>query len=412
MGRLSLLDNQPAKNIPKIPVADIEVGARHRHDMGNIDELAQNIAELGLLHPIVVTPPRDGRWQLIAGARRLLAYRKLDRERIPATVLDLDQIVRGEYAENFLRKAFTPSEFAEIADALEPIERQAAKKRQREAGHTKAPGNFPEARGAALDHVARAIGKDRKTIAKAREVRDAAKADPARFGELAAAMDRTGHVDGPYKRLKVARQAETIRAEPLTYPSHGPYPVIVADAPWPFEVDKADLSHRATQPSRMFMDAICAKAPKVQSIAHEDCVLWLWTSNYHMRHAYEVLGAWGFQERTILTWVKNGTADGEFLREQTDHCILAARGRPTAELSDQTTVLYADQPRRFGGSRPDAFYALVEGLCPAPRYTALFSFLVRENWDAHWDDVLWSIVTNSGRSAERSTTTDVNGRRR
>jgi hypothetical protein len=74
MGRLPLLDNQPAKNIPEIPVADIEVGARHRHDMGNINELAQNIAELGLLHPIVVTPPRDGRWQLIAGARRLLAY--------------------------------------------------------------------------------------------------------------------------------------------------------------------------------------------------------------------------------------------------------------------------------------------------------------------------------------------------
>ena len=110
MGRLPLFDNQPAKNIPEIPVADIEVGARHRHDMGNIDELAQNIAELGLLHPIVVTPPRDGRWQLIAGARRLLAYRKLGRERIPATVLDLDQIVRGEYAENFFRKAFTPSE--------------------------------------------------------------------------------------------------------------------------------------------------------------------------------------------------------------------------------------------------------------------------------------------------------------
>ena len=261
--------------------------------------------------------------------------------------------------------------------------------------------------------MARAIGKDRKTIAKAREVRDAAKADPARFGELAADMDRTGHVDGPYKRLKVARQAETIRAEPLTYPSHGPYRVIVADPPWPFEVDKADLSHRATQPSRMFIDAICAKAPKVQAIAHEDCVLWLWTTNYHMRYAYAVLGAWGFQERTILTWVKNRTANGEFLREQTEHCILAVRGRPTAELSDQTTVLYADQPRRWSGRRgPDAFYALVESLCPAPRYTELFSFLVRENWDAHWDEVLWSIVANSAGSSEPRTTTDVNGRRR
>jgi N6-adenosine-specific RNA methylase IME4 len=392
MGRAPLFDTEPGKNTSDIPVDDIEVGKRHRHDMGDIDTLAQNIVELGLLHPIVVTPPRDGRWQLIAGARRLLAYRKLGRERIPATVLDLDQIVRGEYAENFFRKAFTPSEFAEIADALEPTERQAAKERQKEAGHTKAPGNFPEARGAALDHVARTIGKDRKTIAKAREVRDAAEADPVRFGKLAADMDRTGHVEGPYKRLKVARQAETICAAPPPYPSHGPYRVIVADPPWPFEVDEADLSHRTTHPSRMFIDAICSEAPKVQAIAHDDCMLWLWTTNFHMRYAYAVLGAWGFQERTILTWVKNGTADGEFLREQTEHCILAVRGCPTVELSDQTTVLYADQPRRWSGSRPDAFYALVESLCPAPRYTELFSHLVRENWDLHWDQVLWSIA--------------------
>jgi ParB-like nuclease domain len=271
---LDTLVKERENNTPEIPVADIEVGTRHRHDMGDIDALAQNIAEIGLLHPIVVTPAQDGRSRLIAGARRLLAYRKLGRERIPATVLDLHQIVRGEYAENFFRKAFTPSEFADIADALEPLERQAAKERQKEAGQTKAPGKFPQARGAALDHVARAIGKDRKTIAKAREVRDAAKADPARFGKLAADMDRTGHVDGPFRRLNIARQAEAICAEPPPYPSPGPYRVIVADPPWPYEVDKEDPSQRATHPyPQMSIDAICAEAPSVAAIAHDDCVL-------------------------------------------------------------------------------------------------------------------------------------------
>ena len=296
---------------------------------------------------------------------------------------------RGEYAENFFRKAFTPSEFAEIADALEPIERQAAKERQKEAGHTKAPGKFPQARGAALDHVARAIGKDRKTIAKAREVRDAAKADPARFGKLAADMDLTGHVDGPFRRLNIARQAEAIRAEPPPYPSRGPYRVIVADPPWPYEVDKEDPSQRATHPyPQMSIDAICAEAPKVEAIAHDDCVLWLWTTNYHMRHAYAVLDAWEFQERTILTWVKDRIGRGDYLRGQTEHCILAVRGRPTVELGNQATVLHADEPRRPDSGKPDAFYTLVEGLCPAPRYAELFSRLVREGWDAHGDEVM------------------------
>src|SRR5690348_10786361 len=112
-----------------MPIVAIRVGQRHRRDMGDIAGLAASINEDGLLHPVVVTPNGT----LIAGQRRIEAYRFLGRSEIPATVLDLEQIVRGEYAENFFRKAFTPSEMADITDELEPIERQAAKERQQEA---------------------------------------------------------------------------------------------------------------------------------------------------------------------------------------------------------------------------------------------------------------------------------------
>jgi hypothetical protein len=58
------------------------------------------------LHPIAVTP--DGR--LIAGERRLLAFKHLGKTEIPVHVVDLDQIVRGEFAENEYRKSFMASE--------------------------------------------------------------------------------------------------------------------------------------------------------------------------------------------------------------------------------------------------------------------------------------------------------------
>ena len=45
-------------------------------------------------------------------------------------------------------------------------------------------------------------------------------------------MDRTGRVDGVYRRLKIARQAEQIRAEPPPLPGKGPYRAIVVDPPW------------------------------------------------------------------------------------------------------------------------------------------------------------------------------------
>ena len=73
------------------PVASIIVGSRFRKVTGDINALARSIADIGLLHPIAVTP--DGR--LIAGARRLLAFKHLGKTEIPVHVVDLDEIIRG-----------------------------------------------------------------------------------------------------------------------------------------------------------------------------------------------------------------------------------------------------------------------------------------------------------------------------
>ena len=68
----------------QIRIDDVIIGDRFRHDMGDIDTLAQSIAEVGLLHPIVITPGN----RLIAGRRRLEAYRLLGLVDIAATVVD------------------------------------------------------------------------------------------------------------------------------------------------------------------------------------------------------------------------------------------------------------------------------------------------------------------------------------
>ena len=76
----------------------------------------------------------------------------------------------------------------------------------------------------------------------------AAEAEPDRFGGLLADMDRTGRVNGVFKRLRVAQQAAAIRVEPPPLPGRGPYRVIVADPPWPYDVDTPDPRDRATYP--------------------------------------------------------------------------------------------------------------------------------------------------------------------
>ena len=362
-----------------IQLDKIKIGKRHRKDMGDIAGLAASIEEVGLLHPVVVTPGST----LIAGERRIAAFKHLGRNDIPATVVDLQEIVRGEFAENMVRKAFAPTEEVAIYRALAPAEEEAARKRMSEAARV-GKVSTPSDAGKTRDKVGKYVGKSGRTLEKQVAIVEAAEAEPEKFGKLMADMDRTGRVDGPHKRLKVMRQAEAIRKEPPPLPNQGPYRVLVADPPWPYELRKADPSHRATHPyPQMSIADICAV--KVASLAHADCILWLWTTNHHMREAFSVLEAWGFQHKTILTWVKDKFGTGDWLRGQTEHCLMAVRGKPIVHLTNQSTVIYG--PLRANSQKPDEFYSFVEKLCPAPRYAELFQRGGgRKKWDGHGDE--------------------------
>jgi N6-adenosine-specific RNA methylase IME4 len=335
------------------------------------------------LHPVVVTPDH----RLIAGQRRLEAMRKLGRTHVPVWIVPIDEIVRGEFAENAVRTDFLPSEYVAIKRALADEERRQARERQRVGGQLKAEasGNLPQAsKGRAGDKIAKAAGVSRRTLEKADAVVVAAERDPDRFAPLVEEMDLTGRIDGVHRKLIVAEKAQAIRKEAPPLPQHGPYRVIVADPPWAYEKRPLDASHRAAGPyPQMSIEAICALP--VTGIAHEDAILWLWTTNAHMPEAFSVLDAWGFQHKTILTWVKNRIGTGDWLRGQTEHCLLAVRGKPTMQLSNQTTVLNA--PAGAHSAKPDEFYALVEALCPAPRYAELFQRRARPSWHGHGDEV-------------------------
>ena len=102
--------------LKELKIADIKVGSRHRKDMGSLTSLADSIREEGLLQPIGVT----GKLELVFGERRLRATRDiLKKQTILARIVDVTSILAGEYAENEIRKDFTPSERVAIAKAIE-----------------------------------------------------------------------------------------------------------------------------------------------------------------------------------------------------------------------------------------------------------------------------------------------------
>jgi DNA modification methylase len=102
--------------LKELKIADIKVGNRHRKDMGSLTSLADSIRQVGLLQPIGVTE----KLELVFGERRLRATRDIIKKKtILARIVDVTSIINGEYAENEIRKDFTPSERVAIAKAIE-----------------------------------------------------------------------------------------------------------------------------------------------------------------------------------------------------------------------------------------------------------------------------------------------------
>ena len=171
---------------------------------------------------------------------------------------------------------------------------------------------------------------------------------------------------------------------------------ICADPPWKYGAKRPFGASREFRPNSwdktsigamtkyplMNTEDICALP--VADVADNDAHLYLWTTNAFMREAHEVAEAWGFRQKTILTWCKvkpDGTPSmkmGYYFRGATEHCLFAVRGKMRLNVRNLPTAFL--WPRIGQHSRkPDSFFEMVETATPGPRLE-LFARRPREGW--------------------------------
>lgn len=138
-----------------IEIEKIKIKDRIRKDFGNIQELADDIKENGLINPPVITPDT---YELITGERRIRAMKLLGYKQIevrPMAVKDAEHQLNLEISENEARKDFSKTERIDYARRLERIESLKAEKRMK-IGKADPMETFPQ--GTTRDIVASKLG--------------------------------------------------------------------------------------------------------------------------------------------------------------------------------------------------------------------------------------------------------------
>lgn len=179
-----------------------------------------------------------------------------------------------------------------------------------------------------------------------------------------------------------------------------PYRTVVADPPWPYDnansggfirtvKNDGTLARGVTDLGYSTATMSDLQSLPVESLCADDAHLYVWATNAFIVEAHALAQSWGFEPKTVLTWVKTHQDDpcrvsmktGYYFRGATEHVIFAVRGSQRLLTSDGVPTAFL-WPRIGSHSvKPDAFGDLVERCSPGP-FVELFCRRPRLGWDS------------------------------
>jgi N6-adenosine-specific RNA methylase IME4/ParB-like chromosome segregation protein Spo0J len=292
-------------------------------------------------------------------------------------------------SENLHRRHLTVDQRALIALEAQALFSQEAKGRQKAAGGDRksvhAPDRLPPRGGkrspTAAAQAAQTAGVSARSVERARRVQDAKPELLKQVREGKLTLKKAERIVAKGERL----------TEVLAYtPPKGRYSVIAADPPWEYDdkLDGSDSARGGVDYPTMPLDEICAM--KVgETLATPNCALWLWVTNAFLidGSAARVVREWGFEPKGLLTWEKDHWGGGHYLRGQTEHVILAIRGRPLVQ--GENTASFFRAKRGAHSEKPEEAYAIFEKVTPSAPGARLdlFACKPRKGWFASGAEV-------------------------
>lgn len=155
---------------------------------------------------------------------------------------------------------------------------------------------------------------------------------------------------------------------PENIPPVPKFRTIVADPPWQ-KNQSAGGSYGGAIKYYDLMSLERVKDMPVANLADDNAHLYLWVTNSNIDEGLEVVKAWGFRYITMFHWIKPKLGVGNYLRNASETCIFAVRGKLLPKCRNQINWLIGYPTAH--SEKPREFISIVERVSPGP-YLELF----------------------------------------
>lgn len=332
-----------------------------------LSDLADQIERDGYdpLHPVVLF---EGK--ILDGRNRWMACDCLRREgRLaeppPFREFSGESPLAFVLRENLHRRHLTATEKTILAVEILPWEEKEALARQ--GARTDIGAKLPESsQGRSRDKAAEKVGVSSRYVADAKRIKKEA---PDLYEEM-----RAGESDLQAAKKKLKRRSRPQLAPARAIPE-GRFTVIYADPPWKYDHMRVDAWAVENTYPTMTLPELLAMREKIDALATDETVLFLWTTSTKLDWGVEVLEGWGFEFKSTMVWIKHRNSAGMGYWARIGHELLLIGARPKASPPppERRFPSVIEATKGEHSEKPDEMRCIIERMFPEAKRLELFA---------------------------------------
>lgn len=167
------------------------------------------------------------------------------------------------------------------------------------------------------------------------------------------------------------------------------YNIIYADPPWKYN-NRNNEGTRFGLGVHGHYDTLSLgqlKALPVNSIAADNCMLFLWVTFPRLQEGLDVIKAWGFSYKTLgFSWIKTNKKNdrpffgiGFYTKSNCEVCLIAVKGKPIKVSNSVSSVIIS--PLQEHSKKPEIVRNKIVELCGDIPCIELFARNKPQDWD-------------------------------